>query len=70
MVVGAAGKKILIRLLNASYSVLQIKIEGLEVLGSTAAWTSGQAAGLTFESTLHPAVADHVAERHPRKLRR
>ena len=42
-----------------------LKIDGLETLGSTAAWTEGQAAGLAFETKLHPAVSDHVAARHP-----
>jgi hypothetical protein len=42
-----------------------LKIDGLETLGSTAAWTDGHAAGLEFESELHPAVSDHVAARHP-----
>lgn len=42
-----------------------LKIDGLETLGSTAAWSDGPAAGLEFESALHPAVSDHVAARHP-----
>ncbi len=42
-----------------------LKIDGLETLGSTTAWTDGHAAGLEFESELHPAVSDHVAARHP-----
>ena len=43
-----------------------LKIDGLETLGSTAAWTAGQSAGLEFERPLHPAVADHIAKLHPR----
>jgi len=42
-----------------------IKINGLETLGSTTAWTAGQSAGLEFERPLHPAVADHIAALHP-----
>ena len=42
-----------------------LKIDGLETLGSTAAWSDGHAAGLEFENPLHPAVSDHVAARHP-----
>lgn len=42
-----------------------LKIDGLETLGSTAAWTEGHAAGLQFENELHPAISDHVAARNP-----
>ena len=48
-------------------STYGIKINGLETLGSVAAWTAGQSAGLTFEPPLHPAVADHLALLHPRR---
>lgn len=48
-------------------STYGIKINGLETLGSVAAWTAGQSAGLTFEAPLHPAVADHLALLHPRR---
>lgn len=43
-----------------------VKIEGLEGLASTARWTAGTQSGLEFDRPLHPAVADHVAARHPR----
>jgi hypothetical protein len=46
-------------------SAYGIKISGLEVLGSIATWTAGQAAGLEFEQPLHPAVADHIAALNP-----
>ena len=42
-----------------------LKINGLETLGSTTAWTAGQSAGLEFERPLHPAVADHIAALNP-----
>ncbi len=42
-----------------------LKIDGLETLGSTAAWTTDQSAGLEFLQPLHPAVADHLAVRNP-----
>lgn len=45
-----------------------LKINGLETLGSVAAWTAGQSAGLEFERPLHPAVADHIAALNPRPL--
>jgi hypothetical protein len=45
-----------------------LKIEGLETLGSTAAWSDGQSAGLLFENELHPAVSDFVAARHPAEV--
>ena len=47
-------------------SAYGLKINGLEMLGSTATWTAGQTAGLVFENPLHPAVADHIALLHPR----
>ncbi len=50
----------------ATGSAYGIKINGLEILGSTATWTAGQAAGLEFVNPLHPAVADHIAQLHPR----
>jgi hypothetical protein len=42
-----------------------LKIDGLETLGSTAAWAAGQSAGLEFLQPLHPAVAEHLTARHP-----
>jgi len=50
----------------AAGSAYGLKIKGLETLGSTAAWTAGQTAGLEFVNPLHPAVADHFALLHPR----
>ena len=46
-------------------STYGLKINGIETLGSTAAWAVGQSAGLAFASPLHPAVADHIAMLHP-----
>ena len=46
--------------------VYGVKIDGLEGLVTTARWTSGAQSGLEFDRPLHPAVADHVAARHPR----
>lgn len=48
---------------GAAYGV---KISGLETLGATAAWANGSLAGLAFDASLHPAVADHFAALHPR----
>ncbi len=45
-----------------------LKIDGLEMLGSTATWTTGQSAGLEFVRPLHPAIADHLATRNPAPL--
>lgn len=46
-----------------------VKLQGLETLASTARWTAGEKAGLEFDRPLHPAVADHLAARHPRVRR-
>ena len=42
-----------------------VKINGLETLGSVAAWANGQSAGLEFQHALHPAVADYLVRLHP-----
>lgn len=42
-----------------------LKINGLETLGSVAAWANGQSAGLEFQHALHPAVADYLVRLHP-----
>lgn len=47
--------------------VYGLKIRGLEVLASTAAWTDGPSAGLEFDAPLHPAVAAHFSALHPRR---
>lgn len=48
-------------------TVYGIKMEGLEGLVSTARWTAGQQAGLQFDRPLYPAIAEHIAARHPRR---
>jgi hypothetical protein len=47
-------------------TVYGVKIDGLEGLVATARWTAAAHSGLQFDRPLHPAVADHVAARHPR----
>ena len=48
-------------------AVYGLKIKGLEVLASTAAWADGRSAGLEFDPPLHPAVASHFSALHPRR---
>lgn len=45
-----------------------LKIGGLETLGTVTTWIAGNAAGLEFDRPLHPAVADHLANLHPRPI--
>jgi hypothetical protein len=53
----------------AAGAVYALKIDGLESLPSIARWTAGARSGLQFERPLYPAIADHIAARHPRAKR-